>query len=287
VVAPAKKALPRELVNSIGMRFVLVEPGTFLMGSPAGEGYHGPDEYQHEVTITRPFYLGVHPVTQGQWAKVMGTNPNAFSRGGRDKDRVKDVKDADLDLFPVECVSWEDAQAFLKKLATLKEEAKLGRQYRLPTEAEWEYACRGGHLIKANIGQKHTLPFHLAQPSSSLHSSQANFDGNFPDPDGADKGPYLKRPSKVGSYPGNALGIFDMHGNVGEWCLDWYDASSYKTTPRVDPPGPSKGTFRAHRGGSWSGTAGRCRCAYRSKFTPGDRRHDLGFRAAVVPTSGS
>src|SRR5205085_2732434 len=126
------------------------------------------------------FYLGVHQVTQGQWKAVMGSNPSHFGRDGEGKDEVEGVSDADLDLFPVESVSWPDAQDFLKKLAALNEEARNGREYRLPSEAEWEYACRGGHLIEETIKDRHTLPFHFEQPTSSLHSSQANFDRNYP-----------------------------------------------------------------------------------------------------------
>src|SRR5206468_856010 len=117
VVAPL--GLPRELVNSIGMKFVLVKPGTFLMGSPAEEADRANDETQHEVMITRPYWLGVYPVTQGQWKTVMSSNPSHFSRTGEGKDSVKDVSDAEFELFPIESVSWEDAQAFLKKLAAL------------------------------------------------------------------------------------------------------------------------------------------------------------------------
>src|SRR5262249_25959854 len=136
VVLPGEEVL-QSFTNSIGMRFVLVEPGKFLMGSPPGEADRSDDETQHEVTITRAFWMGVCPVTQGQWGAVMGNNPSHFSRVGGGKDRVKDVSDAELDLFPVERVSWQDAQDFLKKLEALNEEVRIGREYRLPSEAEW------------------------------------------------------------------------------------------------------------------------------------------------------
>jgi formylglycine-generating enzyme required for sulfatase activity len=259
------------------MKFVLVKPGNCLIGSPANEAGRGDDETQHEVTITKPFYLGVHEVTQGQWKVVMGNNPAHFSRTGEGKDRVKDVRDAEPDLFPVEQVSWEDAQDFLKRLAALNEEAKGRREYRLPTEAEWEYACRGGP-------DSSPLPFHFDQPTSSLHSSQANFDGNYPY-GGAAKGPNLQRTCKVGSYRPNRLGLYDAHGNVYEWCLDWYDADYYKSSPPADPPGPPQGSNRVFRGGCWSLSGGSCRAARRLWGTPGLRRDGLGFRAAVVLSS--
>jgi eukaryotic-like serine/threonine-protein kinase len=261
---------PLEFKNSIGMGFVLVEPGAFLMGSPRDEEGRSDDETQHEVRINRPFWLGVCPVSQRQWKAVMGSNPAHFSRTGDGKDRVKDVSDAELDLFPVESVSWEDAQDFLKGLTAQNEEARNGRQYRLPSEAQWEYACRGGHLIQ-DLRDKHTSPFHFDQPTSSLHSTQANFNGN------------LQRPCKVGSYKPNALGLFDMHGNVWEWCLDWYDADYYENSPPADPPGPGSGSFRVVRGGCWNLNGRYCRAAYRDWFTPSYRNFILGFRVAAVP----
>jgi uncharacterized protein (TIGR02996 family) len=200
-----------EVVNSIGMRLALIPPGVFLMGSPEEEEgrseHEGP---QYEVEITRPFYMGVFPVTQGQWQAVMGNNPSYFCASGHfsGKDRVKGMN---TDDFPVEQVSWKDAVIFLKKLAALKKEVEAGREYRLPTEAEWEYSCRGGACSSA--------PFHFG---ISLSSSQANFNGKYPY-GGADKGPYLKRTCRVGSYKPNAFGLFDMHGNVFEWCNDWYE----------------------------------------------------------------
>lgn len=172
----AARELPATFENSIGMTFVLVKPGKFFMGSPVSEADHGDDEHQHEVTITKPFYLGVHPVTQREWKTVMDGNPSHFSYDGGKGSRVKDINDADLDLFPVEKVSWADAEAFLRRLTERDEEARDGLRYRLPSEAEWEYACRGGHRI-SEIGDGHTLPFHFGQPSPSLSSLQANFDG--------------------------------------------------------------------------------------------------------------
>jgi uncharacterized protein (TIGR02996 family) len=279
LLAAGVKPVTVDLTNSIGMRFVLVLPGTFLMGSPPGEEGRGDYEQQHEVRITRPFWLGTYPVTQGQWKAVMGSNPSYFSREGDGKERVENVSNAELDLFPVESVSWKDAQDFLKKLAALDEAAKNGLQYRLPSEAEWEYACRGGHLIQ-DSEDGHTLPFHFEQPISSLSSAQANFDGNHPY-GGAEVGPYLHRTCKVGSYEPNRLGLYDMHGNVLGWCLDWY--GDYLAAPAHDPSGPSGGSHRVRRGGIWYAEAWFCRSASRFCYEPGDRLNGLGFRVALVP----
>jgi formylglycine-generating enzyme required for sulfatase activity len=284
VVLPGEEVL-RYFTNSIGMRLVLVKPGTFLMGSPEGEEDRGEYETQHEVTITRPFYLGAFPVTQGQWKAVMGDNPSWFCRNGVGRDDVRDVSGADLDLFPVESVSWEEAQDFLKKLAARDEVARNGRKFRLPTEAEWEYACRGGHLIQ-EIGNRHTLPFHFdgplaPQPYSSLSSTQANFDGSRPY-GGAARGPYLERPSKVGSYEPNALGLYDMHGNVWEWCLDWF--GDYPKEPATDPSGATEGSDRVYRGGGWRSPAWFCRSANRRRNLPVSRFIYLGFRVALDPS---
>jgi uncharacterized protein (TIGR02996 family) len=260
------------LTNSIGMQLALIPAGAFLMGSPDSEAERGDWEGpQHEVEVTRPFYLGVFPVTQGQWQRVMGTNPSYFCSRGAGK---KEVRGLDTRDFPVEQVSWEDAVAFCQKLSELPEEKRAKRLYRLPSEAEWEYACRGG----ASTYQ----PFHFG---TSLSSAQANFDGNFPY-GGAAKGPYLKRTTPVGSYHPNAWGLFDMHGNVWEWCQDWLDAEYYKQSPRRDPPGPPEGSDRVFRGGSWGVRGWNCRSADRNWFGPGIRFDFLGFRVALVPSGG-
>jgi formylglycine-generating enzyme required for sulfatase activity len=266
-----EKVLPegkREITNSIGMQLVRIPRGTFLMGSPAGEIGHSKDEEQHTVEITRDFYLAVHEVTQAQYRQVMGKNPSWFSAAGGGKDRVKDM---DTDDFPVENVSYEDAVEFCKKLSALPSEKRAGRKYRLPTEAEWEYACRGGAA---------SSEFHFG---SSLSSKQANFNGNYPY-GGAAKDDNLGRPCKVSQYPKNGFGLFDMHGNVWEWCADWYDADYYGKSPRHDPQGPSEGSERVNRGGGWNNYGQVCRSARRFRSRPGDRRTILGFRAAQLPS---
>jgi formylglycine-generating enzyme required for sulfatase activity len=249
----------REVTNSIGMRLVLVPAGKFKMGSPE----EGP---VHEVEITKAFRLGVFEVTQEEYRKVVGSNPSHFCSTGVGKDVVQGL---DTSTFPVENVSWEDAVAFCKKLSELPEEMQAGRVYRLPTEAEWEYACRAGT----------TTAFHFGE---ALSSTLANFDGRFPF-GGAPKGGSPERPSAVGSYAKNAFGLADMHGNVWEWCSDWYGDNYYGVSPAADPPGPAVGTARVLRGGGWSNEARSCQSAFRGKGAPTLRLKNLGFRVALVP----
>jgi formylglycine-generating enzyme required for sulfatase activity len=259
------RSLPKQLTNSLGMKFVLIPAGTFLMGSPPDEAGRSTNEGpQHEVTITRPFYFAVYPVTQAQYQRIMRTNPSHFCRSGRGKDLVKDLDPATL---PVERVTWGNAVVFCRKLAECPDEAREGRKYRLPTEAEWEYACRGDSL----------QPFHLGL---SLSSTLANFDGNYPF-GGAPRGSFLKRTSPVGSYPPSAQGLYDLHGNVWEWCQDWYGGDYYHESPTEDPPGPATGEQRVVRGGCWSSPGNNCRTAYRGKLEPGDHVYRVGFRVLL------
>ncbi len=254
------------LTNSLGMKLALIPAGKFQMGSAATEADRDPEEVQHEVVITRPFYLGVYAVTQDQFQKVMGKNPAFFNegRGGGPE-------------HPVEQVRWAEAAEFCKKLSDLPAEKKAGRAYRLPTEAEWEYACRAGTTTAFAFGDR-------------LAATQANFNGNFPY-GGAAKGPYLQKTAKVGSYKPNAWGLYDMHGNVWEWCSDWYDPDYYKNSPREDPTGPPKGVlstgfgndfFAVVRGGCWLDEARGCRSAYRFRFQSVEVYRLVGFRAACT-----
>ena len=242
--APDEK--PRKLKNSIGMEFASIPAGKFLMGSPATEKERSQDETQHEVTLTQGFRMGVHEVTQAQYGQVMGKNPSYF-------------KGATL---PVETVSYDEALAFCKKLSDLPAEKAAGRKYRLPTEAEWEYCCRAGT----------STPFHFG---NELNGTQANCDGTFPY--GTTKqGPYLKKTSPVGSYPANAWGLHDMHGNVYEWCQDWY--GDYPKDSIKDPQGSSSGELRVLRGGSWDDVARSCRAGRRNRNSPGTHDINCGFR---------
>jgi uncharacterized protein (TIGR02996 family) len=263
----------RRLTNSLGMEFVLIPPGRFLRGSPETEAERDPDEGpQHEVEITQPFYLGAYPVTQAEYKKVMGKNPSHFSSRGRGKGKVKGLKTR---RFPVERVSWGEAVEFCRHLT--ENERALGRLYRLPTEAEWEYACRGGRSVKD------LTPFCLAEPTSSLSSTQANFNGTHPYGEAAE-GPDLGRTTTVGSYQPNGLGLFDMHGNVWEWCSDWYDPSYYQRSPRQDPQGPESNPENYHvlRGGSYYGPGDVCRSATRNRRVDGGRIDGDGFRVVLV-----
>jgi formylglycine-generating enzyme required for sulfatase activity len=263
--------LPNPFTNSIGMKFVFVEPGIFLMGSPPDEESRSHDEDQHEVEITRSFYVGAYEVTQEQYERVMGTNPSWFSSTGGGKDKVLGMNTRQ---FPVEMVSWEDAVEFCRQLSERPEEKSKGRVYRLPTEAEWEYCCRGGPLFK-----KTSMPFHFG---NSLTSTQANFDGNWPY-GGTPKGPYLERTTEAGFYhPPNALGLYDLHGNVREWCADWYDARYYSRSPRQNPQGPKPQEHRVLRGGSWFNDSRYCRSAYRTFNAPGARSDHIGFRVVLI-----
>jgi formylglycine-generating enzyme required for sulfatase activity len=189
------------------------------------------------------------------------------------------LKDKDTRNFPVDDVSWEDAAAFCRKLSELPEEMHRGRVYRLPTEAEWEYACRGGATS--------STPFSFG---NSLSSTQANFNGNHPH-GGAATGPFLERTSAVGSYPANSFGLYDMHGNVWEWCQDRYAEDYYAKSPKKDPQGPAPGThhlslsYRFQRGGCWNDAGKLCRSASRKALPATSRFHFVGFRVALTVAS--
>jgi len=256
-----------QISNSIGMLLVSIPPGEFLMGSPATEARRASEEYQHRVLITKPYWLGAYQVTQAEFARVIHENPSYFSHTGKGRDRVVDL---DTEGLPVEEVSWDDAIEFCARLSSAPEESKLGITYRLPTEAEWEYACRASTRT----------PFHFG---SSLAGMEANCDGT--EPYGSElKGRFLDRPTTVGSYGANAYGLHDMHGNVWEWCQDWYSVSAYERSRLTDPKGPSGGTCRVARGGGWNTPARFCRAACREWYSPSRRFGHLGFRVAAVQT---
>ena len=225
------------------MEFVLIKPGTFLMGSPETEEGRYSDETQHKVTLTKPFYMQATPVTQAQWQAVMGENPSHFEG----------------DSLPVENVSWDDTQQFIQRLNQRGEGT-----YRLPTEAEWEYACRAGKRTPFGIGN-----------GRDLDSTQANFDGNYPYGKSV-KGEYREQTMPVKSFAPNAWGLYDMHGNVYEWVQDWYGA--YPSETVSDPQEADSGTCRVLRGGSWRLNARYCRSAYRLNNSPENRHNNFGFR---------
>ncbi len=213
------------------MPFALVPKGTFWMGG--GAGICG----RKQATISHDFYMGVYPVTQEEWKLVMGTSPSKFQNGGK---------------FPVDSVSWFDCKEFLLKLNYHPNQQKdRSWTYRLPTEEEWEYACRGGATTEEDC----SWSYYLQSPSNSLSKQQANFQS------------VAGSPTKVGSFPANALGIHDMHGNVWEWC-ESFDNELEK----------------AARGGSWYHAADNCGAAIRNCYTSISKRNCLGFRIARVPS---
>ena len=246
--------------NSLGMKMVLLPAGQFQMGSPDGEDKRKADEGpQHAVQLSRGFYLSAYEVTQQEYQTLMGENPAAHAAQGDRRELVQGLK---TERFPVERVSWEEAVEFCRRLTAA--EAKLGHRYRLPTEAEWEYACRAGTKT----------PFSMGADCSSL---QANFKGTSPYGRAA-TGPSLGRPAAVGSYEPNAWGLYDMHGNVGEWCADFYGEEYYVAAGAVNPVGPISGEKRVVRGGTFSNAGTTCRSASRSSAPPGSHFLYIGFR---------
>ena len=240
------------IINSLGMKLVRIEPGEYVAGSPSNDLESERDEQpQHPVRITRPFYLGAFEVTQDQYERVTAENPSWFSAKGGGK---KQVAGQDTRQLPVDMVSWEEAIEFCHELSARPDERRFGRVYRLPTEAEWEYACRAGTTTRFAFGPM-------------LHTQQARIAGAL-------SGPSYNQPAKVGGYPPNAWGLYDMHGNVWEWCADFYEFDYYRSAPPDDPRGPAEGTGHVIRGGDCRLPAEAARSANRD-FTRASRR-DLG-----------
>ena len=247
-----------------GITFCWCPPGHFLMGSPPGEPDRRPDEGQVEVTLTRGFWMAKYEATQGQWTRIAGTLPGPLTAALPAGDD-----------FPVGNVNFAEAEGFSRKLTERGHRSGAlpkNWEFRLPTEAQWEYACRAGTATATAFGDK-------------LGHKQANFQGT--PYNGAAPGPSLKRAAKVGSYPPNAWGLHDMHGNTYEWCRDWYHVTlPGGTDPDLrDARGARNrdGTYsRVRRGGAWVDDGWACRSAFRSRFEP-DRRYDhIGFRVVVV-----
>ena len=220
-----------DLGNDVKLEMVLIPAGKFIMGSPESEKGRRTTETQHEVTITKPYYMGKYEVTQEQWESVMGNNPSIRNKGAK---------------LPVTNVSWEDCQEFIKKV-----NVKTNGGYRLPTEAEWEFACRAGTIKAYSFGNNQTR-------------DDANIGGDS-----------IKT---VGSYKPNAFGLYDLHGNVWEWCEDW--SGFYPAGAVTDPKGPATGAGRVLRGGSFNGNGSRARSSSRVNYTPTVRLANNGFRLA-------
>jgi len=242
----------QKIINNIGMTFLLLPAGSVVMGSPADEPGRNTDEMQERVTISRAFYLQTTEVTQGQWKRVMGTNPSRFSDCGED--------------CPVEQVSWYDTQAFIRKLNDLEGT----NRYRLPTEAEWEYAARAGTATAYFWGKAPDCS--RANYGNSLWGSECK---------GANPG----KTAKVGSFRPNTWGLYDMVGNVWEWVDNWY--GPYNSSQITNPDVPRSGVFQVQRGGAWDSDAAACRTALRVKALPEVKLGhlklnpgNLGFRLA-------
>jgi len=228
-------------IKDVEYAFRWCPAGTFMMGSPSSEADRSNNETQHQVTLSRGFWMLETEVTQSMWESVMGNNPSNF-KGAK---------------LPVEMVSWDDCQEYIKKLNELKV-APAGYKFSLPTEAQWEYACRAGTTTAYHFGD-------------TLTPQQANFGQDW------DTG----KTKDVGSYPSNAWGLHDMHGNVWEWCLDWL--GDYPSGAVTDPMGADRGPNRVIRGGSWDNLLARtCRSAYRSPHAPAGRNLKLGLRLSLV-----
>jgi len=238
----------KRIKNSLGMEFVWIKPGNFLMGSPEDEPGRYTGEILHTVNLTDPFYMQTTEVTQAQWQALMGNNPSSNKRCG--------------DRCSVEQVSWEDAQRFIRKLNQKEGTDK----YRLPTEAEWEYACRAGSTT--------------AFPNGSITTLQCEIDDNL-NAIGWYCGNSQNRVHPVAGKKPNAWGLHDMLGNVQEWCQDWFGV--YPDEEVVDPTGPKKGSYRVMRGGTWYSPARDVRCASRFGSPPHYRFRHIGLRLGMTP----
>ena len=249
------------LADGVDLTMLWIPPGRFWMGSPDHEPKRSDAEGPQHLVQLQGFFMGQTPITQAQWRAVMGSNPLRFKA------------QADSDQRPVEKVSWRDALAFCRRLSE-----RQGRMYSLPSEAQWEYACRAGT----------TTPFHFGE---TITPDLANYDASITYANGP-KGEYRKQTTPVGLFPANAWGLQDMHGNVWEWCLDqWHD--NYAGAPSdgsawVDSADEKSGASRLLRGGSWGVTSGGCRSADRGLGVPGNAYHgSIGFRVVCLPQDPS
>ena len=300
----AENETSKNFTNGIGMKFVYIEPGSFTMGSSDGEGGRNEEEVQHEVTLTKGFYMQTSEVTQGQWKAALAAltkkeavgvvksggflpeievkwddlidsmpwqeKPTPKEEEGKGK-KKKDKKEAvererkdkngakDGDNNPVMYISWFQANMFIQWLNSLED----GGRYRLPTEAEWEYACRAGSTMRFPWGEE-------VDGEYCWYSGNATKKGE-------------KYGHKVGSKRQNDWGLYDMPGNVWEWCSDWYVNDYYDTSPLNDPVGPDTGSIRVLRGGSWLDKGEVCRSAKRGGLKPETRNSFSGFRVVRDP----
>ena len=267
----ASERKKHDFANSIGMKFVSIAPGEFTMGSPDSEKGRFPNEVQHKVKLTRGFTMGVTPVTQGQWRSVMGTTVAQQ----RDKGDPKAILVGEGDALPMYYVSWDDAVEFCKRLGQTER-----RKYRLPTEAEWEYACRAG--TQSAYGGSGSLDEMGWYGDNSGDQRIDSVDMWNKDPANYFQRlvtQYNCRPHPVGGKRPNAWGLYDMHGNVWQWCSDYY--GNYPAGPTTDPTGPQQGTSRVLRGGAWDIRPAFGRAAFRHKHAPDSRNVFIGFRLCL------
>ena len=235
--------------NTFGMEFVLIPSGTFTMGSPPSEPYRGTSEVQHQVSISKPFYMQTTEVTVKQWHSIMGRRMTVFQKVS--------------DNIPVTRVSWFDCMKFIQQLN------KLGKEkYRLPTEAEWEYSVRAGTTTAYNWGDTIDCKKAMYGNNSLKYNVCQGYIKSIGLP--------IDQPAPVKTYNPNSWGLYDMHGNVWEWCMDWF--GDYEKNPVIDPKGPVSGTERVRRGGSWFKYGYSCRSANRSFGHPATRYRTTGFR---------
>jgi formylglycine-generating enzyme required for sulfatase activity len=251
------------ITNSIGMRLVRVRAGAFGMGASADQLDQSKCETLHRVELFKDFFIGAYEVTQAEYECLMGRNPSHFSPSGQGR---SDVRRLNTDRFPVEQVSWNDAVTFCERLSK-----KEGKRYRLPTEAEWEYACRAGTTSAFWWGDE-IERFQVNCDADATGCSHGIF-GHSAD--------YLGRTEIVGAYDANAFGLYDTHGNVAEWCQDWFECGYYGRTPLKNPPGPEKGSRRVIRGGDFRRYAFVCHSAFRMHAKPETQDRTIGFRAVL------
>ena len=280
------KFLPRQITNSNGMKLAMIPAGKFLMGSPKNEPDRLDDEKQHEVEITRPFYMGTHEVTVRQFtgfvlATKYQTEAESDGKGGRAFDGKEFTQKPEFTWKklhfaqsvddPVVVVTWSDAVAFCAWMSK-----REGMTYRLPTEAEWEYACRAGTNSRFNTGdgdEDLKIAGNIADASLKKKWADASWAMTWDD-----RFPFT---APVGKFRANAFGLHDMHGNAWEWCSDWYGEDYYAKSPTQDPQGPATGKERIARGGAWSTQPKFCRSAFRDWHEPGYRSDCVGFRVVA------
>jgi formylglycine-generating enzyme required for sulfatase activity len=259
-------ATPEPFTNTVGMKMVRLEGGTFRMGSPDSEPGRNQDEGPvHEVTIRGPFFISTTEVTNGQYMSVMGSSPS----------RAMKIA-ARSDHLPVDSVTWDEANEFCRKL-TEKERnqpwARKNWEYRLPTEAEWEYACRAGTDGPTAFGERLVFGTHAVFKPT----------GDDPTELGGENLKPLRFGQDVGKTEANKFGLCDMHGNVAEWCSDWFKSEAYKDAAKDNPTGPADGDKRVVRGGSFRDPASAARSAARIGVRPTERLDTIGFRVIYAP----